>query len=508
VKYLKEINQKNSNANAQQRSLQLNIPNAENKNAKDSLQKRNWAKEILDVSLRVMMMVRNVSFTYTEGNGTLLPGFNQVTGPMGINWNNGAPGWDFVFGAQVNIAERAAENHWITQSQMLNNPMLRKHNQNLNGRISVEPFSQLKIEITFLRNFSYQRSEYWRYDTLAQQYGSYTPTETGSYSISYNLWRTSFVQDDDITHSSKTFENFKEFLLPIAQRLASQNPYYDGTYTTDTLNGVAYPTGYSRTSSQVMMYSFLAAYSGQEPGKVELTPFPKIPRPNWRLTFDGLTKIEIIDQWFKSVSISHSYTSTYTMGGFSTNMRFKEGQDGYTWVIEQLGSNFVPKYDANMISINEQYSPLINFDMTLENSLILKFAVRKSRNLSMSFSNNQITEIKQEELSIGTGYRLKQVPLSLKLGGGQKTFKSDINLRLDFSIRNNKTLLRKLIEDVDQISQGTLVYTINFSADYQFSKSITFRAFYDQVLNRPHVSNQYKSSNTKGGISILFSLAQ
>ncbi len=508
VKYLKEINQKNSNANAQQRSLQLNIPNAENKNAKDSLQKRNWAKEILDVSLRVMMMVRNVSFTYTEGNGTLLPGFNQVTGPLGINWNNGAPGWDFVFGAQVNIAERAAENHWITQSQMLNNPMLRKHNQNLNGRISVEPFSQLKIEITFLRNFSYQRSEYWRYDTLAQQYGSYTPTETGSYSISYNLWRTSFVQDDDITHSSKTFENFKEFLLPIAQRLASQNPYYDGTYTTDTLNGVAYPTGYSRTSSQVMMYSFLAAYSGQEPGKVELTPFPKIPRPNWRLTFDGLTKIEIIDQWFKSVSISHSYTSTYTMGGFSTNMRFKEGQDGYTWVIEQLGSNFVPKYDANMISINEQYSPLINFDMTLENSLILKFAVRKSRNLSMSFSNNQITEIKQEELSIGTGYRLKQVPLSLKLGGGQKTFKSDINLRLDFSIRNNKTLLRKLIEDVDQISQGTLVYTINFSADYQFSKSITFRAFYDQVLNRPHVSNQYKSSNTKGGISILFSLAQ
>ena len=40
--------------------------------------------------------------------------------------------------------------------------------------------------------------------------------------------------------------------------------------------------------------------------------------------------------------------------------------------------------------------------------------------------------------------------LVLKTGGGQRAFKSDLNLRLDLSIRDNKTLARKLVEDVNQ----------------------------------------------------------
>jgi cell surface protein SprA len=256
------------------------------------------------------------------------------------------------------------------------------------------------------------------------------------------------------------------------------------------------------------MYSFLAAYSGQNPDNIPLTPFPKIPKPNWRITYNGLTKIDFIDRWFKTITLSHAYSSTYSVGGYTTNVQFKEGQDGYTWVRDQLGDNYIPRYDMNMISVNEQYSPLINLDMTLENSLIMKVAIRKSRNIAMSFSNNQITEINSDELIIGTGYRFKQVPLSLKLGGGQKTFKSDINLKLDFSIRKNKTVLRKLIEDIDQISQGQSIMSINFSADYQFSRSLTFRAFYDQVVNNPFISAQYPSSNIKAGISLRFTLAQ
>jgi cell surface protein SprA len=200
--------------------------------------------------------------------------------------------------------------------------------------------------------------------------------------------------------------------------------------------------------------------------------------------------------------------STYSVGGYSSNVLFKEGQDGYTWVKDQLGDNFISKYDMNMISVNEQFSPLVNVDMTLENSLILKVAVRKSRNIAMSFSNNQITEIKSDELIVGTGYRFKQIPLSLNLGGAKRTFKSDINIRLDFSIRKNKTVLRKLIEDIDQISQGQSIMSINFSADYQFSRNLTFRAFYDQVVNNPFVSSQYPSSNIKAGISLRFTLAQ
>lgn len=508
IKYLKTINDKNRGRMNNNRGMQLNLPVAGAQDTDSIKKEKNWGKIILDASLRTIMMVRNVSFSYTESNGTLLPGFNQEPGALGMNWSNGAPGLDFIFGSQINIAKRATENNWMTQSQQLNNPFITKHTENLNARISVEPLPDFKIEITFIRNYSSINQEYWRYDTLSESYAAFTPTQTGSFSMSYNTWRTSFVKDNDKTNTNKNFENFKEFLLPIAQRLAKGNPYWDGTYNQDTLNGILYPDGYSRTSRDVMMYSFLAAYSGQGAQNVPLTPFPKIPKPNWRITYNGLTKLDFVDQWFKTITLSHAYTSTYSLGGFSSNVLFKEGQDGFTWVRDQLGDNYIPKFEMNMISINEQYSPLINIDMTLENSLIMKIAMRKSRNIAMSFSNNQITEINSDELIIGTGYRFKQVPLSLKLGGGQKTFKSDINLKLDFSIRKNKTVLRKLIENIDQISQGQSIMSINFSADYQFSKSLTFRAFYDQVVNTPFISAQYPSSNTKAGISLRFTLSQ
>ena len=505
VKYLKKINQKSRSRRLNSRGTKLNLIDEKTDSAKA---KKNWGKLIFDGSLRVLMMVRNVSFSYTESNGTLLPGFNMSPKVFGMDIDNNAPGWDFVFGSQVNIAKRAAENNWISQSQQLNNPTIKKHTDVINARVSIEPVPSMKIEVTFSRNYSSIQQEYWRFDTIANDYASYTPTQTGMFSISYGTWRTSFASDNKTTHVNENFENFKSFLLPIAERLASTSPYWNGGYVQDSLNGVLYPDGYSRTNKEVMMYSFLAAYSGQGVESVPLTPFPKIPKPNWRLTYSGLTKIDFIDQWFKTLTISHAYKSMYTVGSYTTNILWKEGEDGYSWVRDQLGGNYIPKYDMTMISVNEQFSPLINLDMTLENSLILKIAIKKTRNIAMSFANNQITEIKSNELIIGTGYRFKQVPLKLKLGGGSKTFKSDIQLRLDFSIRENKTVLRKLIEDIDQISQGQSIMSINFSADYQFSKSLTFRAFYDQVVNNPFVSSQFPTSNIKAGINLRFTLAQ
>jgi cell surface protein SprA len=507
IKYLKKINQKGRGRGSNRgRGTKLNMIDD---SVADSLKtKKNWGKIVFDATLRVMMMVRNISFSYIESNGTMLPGFNKSPRFLGMDIDNSAPGWDFVFGSQVNIAERAAKNNWISKSQQLNNPTIRKHTDVINARISVEPIPSMKIEITFSRNYSSIRQEYWRYDTLTDIYQSYTPTQTGMFSITYNTWRTSFTKDDDKTHINENFENFKKFLLPIAERLASENPYWDGTYKQDTLNGVLYPDGYNRTNKEVMMYSFMAAYSGEDVESVPLTPFPKFPKPNWRFTYSGLTKIDIIDQWFKTLTISHAYKSMYTVGNYTSNILWKEGQDGFSWVRDQLGDNYIPRYDMSMVSVNEQFSPLVNVDMTLENSLILKVAIKKTRNIAMSFANNQITEIKSNELIIGTGYRFKQVPLSLKLGGGTKTFKSDIQLRFDFSIRENKTVLRKLIENIDQISQGQSIMSINFSADYQFSKNLTFRMFYDQVINNPFVSSQFPTSNIKAGINLRFTLAQ
>jgi cell surface protein SprA len=139
---------------------------------------------------------------------------------------------------------------------------------------------------------------------------------------------------------------------------------------------------------------------------------------------------------------------------------------------------------------------------------VLNIAVQ---GISFSFVNNQLTEISSNEFIIGMGYRLKGIRFNLSgvLGGGKKTrTNSDLNLKLDFSIRKNKTVLRRVDQDVNQISVGQQVLAINFSADYNLSARFNVRFYFDKVINTPYVSNQYRTSNTRGGIALRFTLSQ
>ena len=56
----------------------------------------------------------------------------------------------------------------------------------------------------------------------------------------------------------------------------------------------------------------------------------------------------------------------------------------------------------------------------------------------------QVADARSDELVIGAGYRFDNVQIIVRSGGAQKALKSDLNVRLDLSIRDNKTLARKL----------------------------------------------------------------
>jgi len=84
------------------------------------------------------------------------------------------------------------------------------------------------------------------------------------------------------------------------------------------------------------------------------------------------------------------------------------------------------------------------------NSLLTSFEWKRSRNLSFSFDNEQLTEIFTNEIIIGLGYRFKNVRLSfISLGaaGKKSNYKSDLNIKADLSIARNMTTLRQLDQD-------------------------------------------------------------
>ncbi len=461
-----------------------------------------FMKKVADNFLKFLMMTKNLSLSYTLAEGTYIPGYRGNIDILGMDLAKVAPGWGFVFGDQRDIRPFLVQNDLLSKDSLLNNAFATRRNENVNARISLEPSKNLKIEITAMRNYTANHSEYFRYDG-SNGFKSYSAIDNGSFSISIITWKTAFVSDYD-DYSNKTFEQFKDIRPEIAAQVAQNSPNWDGTWFTDSITGVSYPTGFGPTSQNVLIPAFLATYTGANPGKYIKKTFPSLPLPNWRLTYTGLTQIPWFKKRFKSATISHAYRSTYNIGGYTSNVLFSDDDgDGFTQVMDAM-DNYLPRHEIAQVSITEQFSPLINLDLTWKNSLISKVEYKKTRNLSMSFANNQLTEVISGEITVGLGYRFKDVEFEIS----GKNFKSDLNLKADFSIRNNKTVLRKIVENVDQISAGQKVMSINLSAEYMLSQKFTIRAFFDKVINNPYISSQFLNSNTNAGISLRFSLAQ
>ncbi len=431
--------------------------------------KKNYLKEIGTYTLGVLMSVKDMNFTYTKSNGILLPGFTPVPGILGNNWDYNAPGLGFIFGSQKDVMQKASTSGWLTRDTLLNNPFISRATENLTFRSTVEPIRNFKIDVTADRTYATSYQAYYKANSNGDFNKPTSPQDRGNFSMSYILWASSFKKDNS-NDQSPVFEQMLSYRKTIAERLASENPNSTG------VDSLGYPNGYGPTQPQVLFASFMAAYSGKSPDKIKFNAFPKIPLPNWRVTYNATQGIKSLRNYFQSFSVSHAYRSKH----------------------------------MDVISVTEQFGPLIGFDMTMKNSMLARVEYRKTRNLALSFVNNQLTEMRSNELVIGTGYRFKSVPFKVRSMSTGKAvqIKSDLNVKLDFSIRDNKTILRRIEENNNQISSGTRATSINFSADYMVSQKLNVRLFYDQTLNKPHVSAQVPTSNINAGISLRFTLAQ
>jgi cell surface protein SprA len=235
----------------------------------------------------------------------------------------------------------------------------------------------------------------------------------------------------------------------------------------------------------------------------------KYMRPNWRITYEGVvSKSELLKRYCKTLSFNHAYRSSYNVGSFITNLAYDEQMydDGFSYVRNTIG-DFVGPHDINSVSISEQFAPLINVDITWINDLETRAELKTSRNLALSFANNQLTEILSNEMVFGLGYRFTRMDMIIKTKKSQKAYSNDLNMRADLSFRNTKTILRKLVEGVDDLTAGQDAITLKTTADYMLSDRFQLRLYYDKILNKPKVGS-FNTSNTNFGVSFRFTLAQ
>lgn len=486
-----------------------------------------FLKDMLDLTTRMLIGVRTVSVNYSVNGGTVLPGYLPEPSAFGAgNYtpdrdlfnqrmnSSFAPGAPFLLGWQdYNFARRAAENGWITTDSTLNMPYMFTKNERFSIRATIEPLPDLRIDVTADRSFSKNISEFYNYNPETGDFNANSLTEKGNFSMSTLTWGTAFFSmGKGEVHPSETFEKFKDYRQIIARRLAAQRDPDNGFgYDPSAVDPeTGFPDGYGPNSVEVMVPAFLAAYQNKDPHDVSLGLFPSIKfiRPNWRIRYEGMvSQIPGLNKIMRSLNFTHSYRSSYNVGSFITNLNYEEQGDGFSYV-RDIANNFIPPYDFNSVSITETFSPLINVDIMWNNDLTTRAEIKRSRNLTLSFANNQLTEVLSNEYTMGIGYRFTQMDLIIKTKNSQQAYSNDLNLRADLSYRKNKTVLRKIVENDDQITAGQSAFSIKTTADYMLSDRFQLRVFFDKVMNNPFTSLSFPTSNTNIGVSFRFTLAQ
>lgn len=270
----------------------------------------------------------------------------------------------------------------------------------------------------------------------------------------------------------------------------------------------------SETSSDVLIPAFVSAYTGRDPMKQWLSPFPSFSAvlPNWRVTYDGLLNLGNMRNIFKAFTISHAYQCTYSVGSYSSYLNWVSVDgDRLGFTLDETTGNPIPSspFNISSVAITERFAPLIGVNFTLKNELQFNAEYRDQRTLTLNSAAGQVVEATSRGLKFGMGYKIVGFNTVLKMRGSQQGVSNDLTLNAEVGVQNNQALIRRIESNYTQPTSGTNTWNINFTASYILSKRVTLSAYFDHQVNSPIVTtSSYPTTNTSYGLSVNMSLAR
>ena len=482
--------------------------------------------------LRPLMMIRKARVNYSEQFGSVVPGFLPQAGLFGQR-DFTAPGWDYVLGFRPNDAwyDQARDDGWITDNVFQNQQVIEDYQQKVDARLTLEPINDFRIEIEASRNYQENHTEFFKDTSIVDNVSRIdhvAERDIGSVTVSYMALQTLF--DDDIVG---LFRKFEDYRIILSNRLGT------GIHESD---GVNYTEGFGRYHQDVLIPSFLAAYTDQNPETIDIYEDARnfknlIPRPNWRVTYNGLSKVGNLGDIFQNVSLTHGYRSTMTINAFNSNFKYVDQNPFSDENINAQTNNYYSRFEIPTVVIREDFSPLIGLDMRLKNGANATLDFKKSRNLSFDLITNELNETKTTEYVVGFGWRLKDVYIGFlqfgpnkkkkkkkgdeqeptnpdvpnrtgntRRGSGSASQANDLNFKFDFSFRDDITLKHILDQNITEPTRGLKSIRISPSIDYTINEQLTLRWFVDYNRTIPATSASFPITNVQGGLTVRFTL--
>ena len=483
------------------------------------------------ILIRPLMLIRQLRLTYTEQRQTVIPGFTQSPNILGLTSDFDAPGWGFIAGIQPDISrggwlDEAAANGWIVNSPFFNQDVIQNRAEKYDGRLTLEPFNDFRIDVNVTRDYVENHTEIFKYNPVPgiEQFQHQTPVDFGSFTISYYTLNTLF--SDDINALFTDFENSRTvFSERIAREYSLRDPGYDPNRPHDADAGYRY--GLGKGSSEVLVPAFVSTYSGESPENAKLNVFDILPRPNWNLTYNGLSKMGIFKDLFQTFSLTHGYQNTLSINSYRTDLLFEESINNIPTEINEIQGNYYSEFDIPAVSISEQFTPLLGLRITTVNEIDVTLDFKKSRNLDLRTTSFDLNETKTTEYVVGFGYTIKDMKISFKKkkrrrgksrdqGGGflgigsdkdKKPVSNDLVFAFDFSLRDDITQNHRLDQTRKAVpTRGMKSIRISPAVDYTLNRNLTLRLFFDYNKSTPYTSNSYPITTMRGGVTVRFNL--
>lgn len=452
--------------------------------------------------------IDNIRFTYYERLSTTLPGFLPRPQVVGNNWNSLAPGLGFIIGKQLsrNDLDQMGNKQWISLDPRQNSQFLQTYEHNMHLNLKMNPLVYFSLELDFDYKLGRNHTELFK-NIGDNNLGHYNDYSSGRFEASY--WGlASFFDNYNKVGLTQGFQRFLGLRKSLSERVGKQNP----ASTLDDISG--FYRGYNQYSQDVLVSSFLGAYTGKDVANTPLlnynpnvraNPFRQLlPAPNWRISFSGLSQIPGVQKLFSQILLSNAYTGTFSSNAIASNPTYEQfvGLVGIPAFIDPISGNFVPYYRIPNITINDRFEPLFGIDITTIKNTSFGFKLTQERTVSLSLIDYQVSENFRSGFIVNFSQRFKGPRLFKRLiSEEEKSSGQNIAVRFDINYAKDYNNNVRLDQNYKMVTGGNFVLSILPAVEYNISRHLILRLFYEYRSNQSNLT-LLRNLNQRGGLTI------